>query len=92
MWLSMRDFATYFVTARFAGRTGAFYGITGDYIWSPKPIKEYLVRLFGLLAIEKIKPALAHRLPLLAGRHSQELIEAGRLKGNIFVLREMGLE
>ena len=52
----------------------------------PTQFKEDFVRLFDLLANEKIKPAIFRIWPLLACRRSQELIDAGRLKGKIVLL------
>jgi NADPH2:quinone reductase len=90
-WLVFRGFATYFVGARFSGRRGTFYGITGLYRRNKAPFKEDLRELFELLAAGKIRPRIAHRLPLLAARRSQELLEAGGINGKIVMLREVGL-
>ena len=55
------------------------------------PFKEDLPKLFELLASGNVSPAIAHRLPLLAARKSQELLQAGGVTGKIVLLRELGL-
>ena len=90
-WLTLRGLASLFVGARLSGRRGTFYGITLRYRRDKASLKEDLPKLFALLASRKIKPVIAHRLPLLAVRRSQELLEAGGLNGKIVLLREVGL-
>jgi NADPH:quinone reductase-like Zn-dependent oxidoreductase len=90
-WLTLRGFASLFVGARLSGRRGTFYGITLLYRRDKAPLKEDLAKLFALLAARRIKPVVAHRLPLLAVRRSQELLEAGGVTGKIVLLRELGL-
>ena len=53
--------------------------------------KEDLQTLFALLSSGAIKPVIAHRLPLLAARESQRLLEAGDLAGRVVLLRSLGL-
>jgi len=91
-WLSAKGFFTYYVGARFAGRRGSFYGVTAEYNKDPRRYEEDLPRLFDLVARGSIAPVIAHRLPLLAGRRSQELMEQGGLQGKIVLTRELGLE
>jgi len=90
-WLTVRGLASLLVGARLSGRRGNFYGITLLYRRDKAPLKEDLPKLFALLAARKIEPVIAHRLPLLAVRRSQELLEAGGLAGKIVLLREGGL-
>jgi NADPH2:quinone reductase len=90
-WLTMRGFASLFIGAHLRGRRGTFYGITLLYRKNKQPFKEDLRNLFTLLSSGAIKPVIAHRLPLLAARESQRLIEAGGLSGKIVLLRSLGL-
>jgi NADPH2:quinone reductase len=76
--------------ARLRGRRGVFYGITLRYRRDPAPFKEDLATLFSLLAARRIAPRIAHRLPLLAVRRSQELLEAGGVDGKVVLTREEG--
>ena len=71
----------------FAGRRGTFYGITALYRKDKGPLKEDLPKLFALLAARKIAPRIAVRLPLLAGREAERLLEAGGLEGKVVLLR-----
>jgi len=91
-WLAVKGFVTYYVGARLAGRRGTFYGVTAEYNKDPRRYEEDLPRLFDLVARGSIAPVIAHRLPLLAGRRSQELLEKGGLQGKIVLSRELGLE
>ncbi len=91
-WLTLRGFASLLIGARLRGRRGAFYGITLRYRRDPGPYREDLASLLALLAARRIAPRIAHRLPLLAVRRSQELLEAGGVAGKIVLLREAGLD
>jgi len=90
-WLTLRGLASLLAGARLAGRRGTFYGITLLYRRDRAPFKEDLNRLFLLLAGRRIRPSIAHRLPLLAVRESQRLLAAGSVAGKIVLLREAGL-
>jgi NADPH:quinone reductase-like Zn-dependent oxidoreductase len=85
---AMRGFASLFVGARLAGRRGTFYGITARYRKNREPYKEDLATLLRLLADKKIRPRIAVRLPLLAGREGERLLEAGGIAGKIVLLRD----
>lgn len=89
--LTVRSFLALYVGTRLVGRRGTFYGITSLYRRDKRPLKEDLARLFELLREGKIHPIVAHRLPLLAARRSQELLLAGGVVGKIVMLRELGL-
>lgn len=89
--LTLRSFLALYVGTRLVGRRGTFYGITALYRRDKRPLKEDLARLFELLRDGKIHPIIAHRLPLLAARRSQELLLAGGVVGKIVMLRELGL-
>jgi NADPH:quinone reductase-like Zn-dependent oxidoreductase len=89
--LTIRSFVALYLGTRLVGRRGTFYGITALYRKDKGPLKEDLARLFELLRDGKIHPIIAHRLPLLAARRSQELLSAGGVVGKIVMLRELGL-
>ncbi len=91
-WLTLRGFASLLVGARLRGRRGAFYGITLRYRRDPGPYREDLALLLALLASRRIAPRIAHRLPLLGVRRSQELLEAGGIAGKIVLMCEAGLD
>jgi NADPH2:quinone reductase len=84
---ALRGFAAVLLGARLAGRRGAFYGITALYRRDKRPFKEDLPKLFDLLAARRIGPRIAARLPLLAGREAERLLEAGGIEGKIVLLR-----
>ncbi|HTQ48782.1 MAG TPA: zinc-binding dehydrogenase [Polyangiaceae bacterium] len=89
--LTIRSFVALYVGTRLVGRRGTFYGITALYRKDKQPLKEDLPRLLELLRAGKIRPIVAHRLPLLAARRSQELLMAGGVVGKIVMLRELGV-
>jgi NADPH:quinone reductase-like Zn-dependent oxidoreductase len=82
-----RGFTRLFVGARLAGRRGVFYGITALYRKDKGPFKEDLPKLFALLSARQIQPPIAARLPLLAGREGERLLEAGGVAGKIVLIR-----
>jgi len=84
---TLRGFAAIFLGSRLAGRRGTFYGITALYRKDKRPFKEDLPKLFDLLAARRIQPRIAGRLPLLAGREAERLLEAGGVAGKIVLLR-----
>lgn len=90
--LTLRGFASLLVGARLRGRRGAFYGITLRYRRDPEPYRADLASLLTLLGSRRIAPQIACRLPLLAARRSQELLEAGGIAGKIVLVREAGLD
>jgi NADPH:quinone reductase-like Zn-dependent oxidoreductase len=47
---------------------------------------EDLVELFKLLEDGKIKPVISHRLPLLEAVKANQLLENGKVAGNIIML------
>lgn len=53
-----------------------------------KPFREDLSALFGLLGSGTIHPRIAARLPLLAGREAQQMLEAGGVAGKIVHLAQ----
>ena len=84
---TIRGFAALFLGAPLAGRRGTFYGITALYRKDKRPFKQDLPKLFELLAARKIQPRIAARLPLLAGREAERLLEEGGVSGKIVLLR-----
>ena len=80
---TMRGFATLLLGARLFGRRGAFYGITRLYRRDKRPLKEDLPTLLEMLRAKTIRPRIAMRLPLLAGREGERLLEAGGVNGKI---------
>jgi NADPH:quinone reductase-like Zn-dependent oxidoreductase len=83
---TLRGLAALLLGTRLAGRRGAVYGITALYRKDRRPFKEDLPRLFDLLAARRIQPRIAARLPLLAGREGERLLEAGGVAGKIVLL------
>jgi NADPH:quinone reductase-like Zn-dependent oxidoreductase len=72
-----------FVGSRLSGRRGAFYGITALYRKDRAPFREDLPKLVALLEAGKVSPKIARRLPLLAAREANELLERGGIEGKI---------
>jgi NADPH2:quinone reductase len=83
---ALRGFASLFLGARLARRRGTFYGITARYQRDKTSFKEDLPKLFELLQRNQLRPRIAARLPLLDGRHAQELLEAGGVAGKIVLV------
>lgn len=82
-----RGLLSLFIGSRLASRRGTFYGITLLYRKNKRPFKEDLPKLFELLAAGTIRPRIAARLPLLAGREGERLLEAGGVEGKVVLLR-----
>ncbi len=78
-----RGMMALFVGAPLRGRRGKFYGITMLYRKDPRPLREDLPKLFALLAEGKLAPPIAARLPLLAAREANEMLERGGIEGKI---------
>jgi len=76
-------FANLFIGARLPGRVGKFYGITMLYRRDPKPLREDLPRIFGLLAEKKIDPLINRTFPLLEARQALEFLASGSVEGKI---------
>ena len=87
---TVRGLLSLFVGSRLASRRGTFYGITALYRRDKRPFKQDLPKLFDLLAARKIKPRIAARLPLLAGREGERLLEAGGVEGKVVLLSSLG--
>jgi NADPH2:quinone reductase len=83
---ALRGFAALFLGARLARRRGTFYGITARYRRDKTSFKEDLPKLLELLRRHQLRPRIAARLPLLDGRHAQELLEAGGVAGKIVLV------
>ena len=87
-FLALLGFWSIFVGAFFAGRRGAFYGITQRYRKDRTPFKEDLAILLRLLADGTIAPRIAARLSLLDGVEAQRRLERGGVAGKIVLLRD----
>jgi NADPH2:quinone reductase len=79
-------FANIFVGARLRGRVGKFYGITMLYRKDPKPLREDLPKIFGLLAEKKIDPLVQRTFPLLEARQALEFLTVGSVEGKIVLI------
>src|SRR5262245_11723947 len=55
--------------------------------WKPAWFRQDLIALLDLLREKKIRPLVAHRLPLVEARHAQELLGQGGVTGKIVLLR-----
>lgn len=78
-----RGLLSLLVGAPLAGRRGRLYGITLKYRRVPRPFREDLATLLGLLKSRALVPRIAARLPLLAAREANELLERGGVEGKI---------
>ena len=74
------------------GKSAEFYGITALYLRDKKPFMQDLPLLFTLCEAGKIKPILAAKFPILEARKANELLESGRVTGNIVLLTPQLLE
>ena len=52
----------------------------------PAMFREDLIALFNLLKLQKIKPLIAQRLPLVEARQAQELLGRGGVTGKIVLV------
>jgi NADPH2:quinone reductase len=84
---TLRGFASLLIAGRLAGRRTQFYGITQIYRKDRRPFHEDLPKLFALLQAGRIHPPIAARLPLLAGKEAERLLEAGGVAGKIVLER-----
>ena len=84
--LVLRTIVTLLAGCRLAGRRGALYGITGAYRADPRPFREDLSTLFGMLHRGEIRPLIAARLPLLEAKRAIAYLEAGGIEGKIVLL------
>jgi len=84
----LRGLAALYLGARLAGRRSTFYGITQLYRKDPRPFREDMAKLLGLLQQRKIQPKIAARLPLLAGVEAQKMLMEGGVAGKIVLLRD----
>ena len=76
-------FANIFIGARLRGRVGKFYGITMLYRKDPKPLREDLLKIFVLLAGNKIDPLVSRTFPLAEARQAIELLAGGSVEGKL---------
>ena len=85
---TLRTFISLFVGSALAGKRGRFYAITMRYRRDPRPFREDLTTLFGMLAEGRIAPLIAARLPLLDARTAGAMLENGGLRGKIVHVRD----
>lgn len=69
--------------ARLRGRRGAFYGITMLYRKDPRPFREDLPKIFGLIESGRIDPMIDRVFPLLAAGKALERLARGASAGKI---------
>jgi NADPH:quinone reductase-like Zn-dependent oxidoreductase len=67
-------------------KSATFYGITALYLRDRKPFKEDVARLLKWLEEGQIKPIISARFPILEARAANELLESGKMAGNIVLL------
>lgn len=72
----------------FSGKKAEFYGITALYLRDKNPFMEDLPKLFQLLEEGKIKPIITERLSLLDAKKANELLENGKIAGNIVLVAQ----
>ena len=68
------------------GKSIGFYGITALYKRDKRPFMEDLPKLFKLLEEGRIKPIVTEKFALLEARRANELLESGKVTGNIVLL------
>ena len=83
-------FATLFAGSRLRGRRGTFYGITFLYRRDPRPLREDLSKIFGLIGAKKIDPLVSATFPLLDARKAIELLASGNVEGKIVLTNHDG--
>ena len=86
---ALRGFFSLYVRSPLGGRKSTQYGITKLYRKNRQPFLEDLPKLLDLLAARKIHPRIAARLPLLAVRQANEMLEAGNVDGKIVLLHDV---
>lgn len=84
--LTLLTLRSILIGAPIRGRHGAFYGISALYRRNPRPFREDLQKLFGMLERGKIRPRIAAKLPLLDARRGLEILEAGGVEGKIVLV------
>ena len=76
-------FGNLLVGARLRRRRGSFYGITMLYRKNPKPLREDLPKIFGLIAEKKLDPLVSATMPLVEARRAMEMLRGGAVEGKI---------
>jgi NADPH:quinone reductase-like Zn-dependent oxidoreductase len=67
------------------GKSFKLYG-TSFYTFNPRPFLQDWTELFRLLEESRIKPVIEKKLPLLEAARANELLESGRVTGNVVLL------
>ncbi|MCE1254679.1 MAG: zinc-binding dehydrogenase, partial [Anaerolineae bacterium] len=68
------------------GKSSAFYGISALYRRDKRPFMQDLPLLLNLLESGKIKPIITARFAILEAARANELLESGRVMGNVALL------
>jgi len=79
-------FSNIFIGARLRGRLGKFYGITALYRKDPKPFREDLLKIFSLLADQRIDPLVSRTFAILEAKQAIELLATGSVEGKIVLM------
>jgi NADPH:quinone reductase-like Zn-dependent oxidoreductase len=74
------------VNLRPGGKSVQSYGISALYRIDKRPFMEDLPVLFKLLEEGKIKPIIAKKFPILEAARANELLENGKVTGNVVLL------
>lgn len=69
------------------GRNAKFYG-TGSSRLNRQPFLEDWASLFDLLAMGRIKPIIAAQYPIIEAAQANQLLESGKVIGNIILVNE----
>jgi NADPH:quinone reductase len=86
---TLATLANVLLGARLRGRRGAFYGITMLYRRDPRPFREDLPKIFGLIDNGRINPMIDAIFPLLAAGNALERLARSASAGKI-VLSDSG--
>ncbi|HEY9651054.1 MAG TPA: zinc-binding dehydrogenase, partial [Coleofasciculaceae cyanobacterium] len=68
------------------GKLSVFYSISADKKSHPDWFQEDLKTLLDLLKNQKIKPAIAQRIPLVEAAHAHELIDKAAVSGKLVLI------
>ncbi|MBN1978004.1 MAG: zinc-binding dehydrogenase [Anaerolineae bacterium] len=68
------------------GKSLKLYGTSSYFVFDKRPFEEDWAVLFKLLEEGKIKPVIAARFPILEAARANELLESGRVVGNVVLV------
>jgi NADPH:quinone reductase-like Zn-dependent oxidoreductase len=69
-----------------SGRSRSLYGTLTCFLFDQKSYLEDWATLFRLLVDGKIDPVIAARIPILEAARANELLESGRVAGNVVLV------